>query len=188
MGQKQLPAVRTRRRRAPFRPRTGLATAAIAVAVPILLVLASAERAPAHPWYASVRAACADSATKMRCYHVRTRRRAGLSRLRLDARLRRSTSLKAARMVACSELSHYPCGDAWARPFRQAGYLPWAGSWLVGENYAWGWRTSWDAFHALMHSAPHRANILQPAFRDLGVRQRSSPWGTLWVIHFGRRW
>jgi uncharacterized protein YkwD len=123
----------------------------------------------------------------MRCYHVRTRRRADLSVLRRVPKLRRAAELKGARIVSCREHSHYPCGDAFARPFYQAGYLPWNGSWLVGENLAWSWRTSWGAFHALMHSPAHRANILHPAFRDFGVRQRSSPWGQLWVIHYGRR-
>jgi uncharacterized protein YkwD len=74
------------------------------------------------------------------------------------------------------------------RPFYTARYVAADGSAIVGENLAWGWSTAWIAFDALMHSPSHRANILDTDFRDVGVHvTRRSPWGPLWVIHYGRR-
>jgi uncharacterized protein YkwD len=170
------------------RLRTRLAVAAALAGVLCLVILANAQRAPAHGWYAGARTACAQSTSKMRCYHEQTRRLAGLSWLRSRTRLRGSAKLKSDRIVECQELSHWPCGDSVLRPFYGAAYLPWAPSWLAGENLAWGFPTAWDAFHALMHSTSHRENILKPAFRDIGIWRGPTQWGRLWVIHFGRRW
>jgi uncharacterized protein YkwD len=46
-------------------------------------------------------------------------------------------------------------------------------------------------FSSWMHSALHRANILDPAFRDVGfafaaVRSGRTPLTRLWVAEFGR--
>ena len=44
-------------------------------------------------------------------------------------------------------------------------------SWLVGENLLW-WSPTVDPSGAVamwMRSAPHRANILNPRFRDIGI-------------------
>jgi uncharacterized protein YkwD len=172
------------------RSRLGLRLAGFGVVVGIALTvaLAGARGASAHAWYAGVRTACADSPTKMLCYHDVTRRRAGLQGFARERQLDLAAALKGDRIVRCKELSHHPCGDSLFRPFYQAGYLPWSDSWLVGENLAWGWPSAWDAFHALMHSESHRDNILNPAFGQIGIERRPSPWGRLWVIHFGRRW
>jgi uncharacterized protein YkwD len=150
--------------------------------------LQSAHPAAADEWYADARDACAARTYKMRCYHNVTRRLAGLSGLRRSTRLHRAAFVKSDRIVACGQLSHEPCGDSFLRPFYQTAYLPWSDAWRVGENLAWGWPTAWAAFNALMHSAPHRENMLTPSFREIGIEVRGSPWGRLWVIHFGRRW
>jgi uncharacterized protein YkwD len=144
--------------------------------------------AAADGWYASVRTACRGNANVMLCYHSRTRALAGLPKLRPSRILERSAALKAARIVRCKQHRHSPCGDAWVRPFYAAGYVPTRGRTVVGENLAWGWSSPWEAFDALMHSPTHRANILDPDFRDVGVRVvRRSPWGPLYVLHYGRR-
>ncbi len=50
------------------------------------------------------------------------------------------------------------------------GYTLGARSWLVGENIAWGtFPTVRSLFIAWMRSSYHRANILNPRFRELGV-------------------
>lgn len=44
--------------------------------------------------------------------------------------------------------------------------------WLYGENLVWGIReqaTPRAIVNAWMHSPPHRANILNPAFNDVGI-------------------
>jgi uncharacterized protein YkwD len=170
-------------------PRLRSASRFAAVAVMAAgFALQSADPASADEWYAGARDACAASMYKMRCYHEVTRRLAGLSGLRRSIRLHRAASVKNDRIVACGQLSHEPCGDSLLRPFYQTVYLPGSDAWRVGENLAWGWPTAWAAFNALMQSAPHRENILTPSFREIGIEVRHSPWGRLWVIHFGRRW
>jgi uncharacterized protein YkwD len=55
---------------------------------------------------------------------------------------------------------------------RAARYLRGARGWTVGENIAWG---SWDyatpasIVQSWMHSPPHRANILNRTFREIGI-------------------
>jgi uncharacterized protein YkwD len=187
MEPNQDPTSGSRRSAALARLGTRRLAGAITAGIASLVVLVGAQLAPAHTWYAGVQRTCAGTNAKMRCYHERTRHRAGLHGLRWRRRLHQSAQLKSDRVAMCRQLSHWPCGDSMLRPFYRSGYLPWPRSWLVGENLAWGWRTAWDAFHALMHSASHRANILKPAFGDLGVFSHRSAWGRLWVIHYGRR-
>jgi uncharacterized protein YkwD len=55
---------------------------------------------------------------------------------------------------------------------RLAAYVPVNGGWLIGENIAWGeGSSSTPAFvvDGWMHSAGHRANILQRGFREIGI-------------------
>jgi uncharacterized protein YkwD len=162
---------------------TLVATGAVSLAL-----ITGAQGAAERGSYASVQVACAGNGQKMRCYHRETRRRAGLPLLRDNRRLDRAALLKKKRIVRCRRITHEPCGEPFERPFRLAGYLPWPGSWIVGENLAWGWDTPWAAFQALMRSPTHRANILRRAFRELGVWQRRSPWGRFWVLEYGHRW
>jgi uncharacterized protein YkwD len=158
------------------------------MAAAALVLLAGAQGASARESSATVRAACAGSDDKMLCYHRQVRQRAGLPPLRGSRVLARAALLKARRMLRCRRLTHEPCGDPFERPFKLAGYIPRYGSWIVGENLAWGWETPWHAFQGLMRSPTHRANILRRSFRELGVWQGRSPWGPLWVLEYGRRW
>src|SRR5918996_989043 len=55
---------------------------------------------------------------------------------------------------------------------RHTGYLSGANSWSLGENLAWGShnRAAPRAITEMwMNSAGHRANILSPAFREVGI-------------------
>jgi uncharacterized protein YkwD len=165
-----------------------LATTIAAAVLGTLVLLGGAEGAHVHVWYASAEAACQGSSHKMLCYHREARRRAGLPLLRENGRLDRAALLKQRRIVRCRRITHEPCGDPFDRPFSLAGYLPWRGSWVIGENLAWGWGSPWGAFQGLMRSPAHRANILRRSFRELGVRQSRSPWGLLWVLEYGHRW
>jgi uncharacterized protein YkwD len=158
------------------------------VAAVVLSPALNPGQAKADQWYSSVRSACRHSISTMLCYHVRTRALAHIPKLQRSEPLYRSAELKAARIERCNQHRHDPCGDDWVQPFYTAGYLPSRGAWAVGENIAWGWANAWQAFNALMHSPSHRANILDPRFRDVGVQPvRRSAWGSLWVIHYGRR-
>ena len=62
-------------------------------------------------------------------------------------------------------------GSQPAERIRAAGYLSSAGRWRIGENLAWGTgelATPKAIMAAWMDSAGHRANILQPAYREIG--------------------
>jgi uncharacterized protein YkwD len=52
---------------------------------------------------------------------------------------------------------------------------------LFGENVAKGQRTAADVMKSWMASSMHRANILKPDFRDVGIGYA----GGLWVQNFG---
>lgn len=55
---------------------------------------------------------------------------------------------------------------------RRTGYLSGSNSWLVGENIGWGSgsrSTPRSMVKAWMNSSGHKANILKPGFRDIGV-------------------
>jgi uncharacterized protein YkwD len=159
--------------------------AAGAVAIVTLALLSSASGAAGRVSASEAFAACAGTTLKMVCYHDRQRRRLGLAPLRRSPRLDRAARLKAARIIRCHRFTHEPCGDSFVRPFRLVGYVPWQSGWLVGENLAYGFHTPWAAFDALMHSPKHRENILESTFREIGVAERTSPWGPLWVLEYG---
>lgn len=58
----------------------------------------------------------------------------------------------------------------------------------VGENVAAGYATGREAVRAWMDSPLHRANILEPGFRKLGMAVRRSADGTPYAAQvFGRR-
>jgi uncharacterized protein YkwD len=55
---------------------------------------------------------------------------------------------------------------------RLASYVPVNGGWLIGENIGWGEGSSANPSFVVdgwMHSAGHRANVLQPRFREVGI-------------------
>jgi uncharacterized protein YkwD len=52
----------------------------------------------------------------------------------------------------------------------------------LGENVGYGWSVE-SVHHAFMDSAPHRANILDPAFNKVGTGVYRDPSGKYWVVH-----
>ena len=59
---------------------------------------------------------------------------------------------------------------------------------LVGENVAWGHTKAGTLLKAWMDSPDHRANILKPDYRQLGVGARKSDSGVWYVAQvFGRK-
>jgi uncharacterized protein YkwD len=118
------------------------------------------------------------------------RRSFGLSPLHESARLDRSSLLKANAVRRCG-FSHTPCGMAFTQTFARAGYLP---ARSIAENLAWGQRERGSPLRTLgawLASPQHRANLLSPRWRDLGLAlQRGPMFGnsgvSLWVLQFGR--
>jgi uncharacterized protein YkwD len=82
--------------------------------------------------------------------------------------LERAAVLKGQRVASCGQFSHTPCGSAVTAAVRAAGYR----YSTFGENlYAgtWGRVSARDVVSAWLHSPPHRANLLNRGFRDVGV-------------------
>jgi uncharacterized protein YkwD len=121
------------------------------------------------------------------------RRSKGLRSFRVNGRLSRASQRHTNSMTAHHYFAH---GDFVGR-IRSARYLRGARGWTVGENIAWG---SWDyatpksIVRGWMHSPPHRANILNARFREIGIgvsrgapvggQQRAATYGT----DFGTRY
>ncbi len=130
----------------------------------------------------------------MLCLTNYARRRAGLAPLRESPLLDRAGQAKLRADLACSELSHTPCG----RPFRTvfASYLAGAEAYVVGENIAWATgelATPRQMMAGWLHSPHHRENILTARFRELGVGYLPGATFlgragvTLWAQEFGVR-
>ena len=82
--------------------------------------------------------------------------------------LRRAAALKGQRVASCGQLSHTPCGTDLTAAVRAAGYR----YSTFGENLfvgTWGQVSARDVVTAWLQSPPHRANLLDPGFRDVGA-------------------
>jgi uncharacterized protein YkwD len=101
------------------------------------------------------------------------RARHGLRRLKLNKKLSAAARRHARDMVRRDYFAHDSLGGGtFLDRIRQTGYLKGASSWSVGENIAWGSheRSAPRAITAMwMNSAGHRANILSPTFREVGI-------------------
>jgi uncharacterized protein YkwD len=105
------------------------------------------------------------------------RRSKGLRPFKLNAKLSRASQRHTNAMTSHKFFAH---GDFVGR-IRSARYLSGARGWTVGENIAWG---SWDyatpqsIVEGWMHSPPHRHNILNGKFREIGIGvSRGAPVG-----------
>jgi hypothetical protein len=91
---------------------------------------------------------------------------AGLAPLNYDGRLASSAYAKAQDMLAKGYWSHTsPDGRSAGHFIGQAGY----GYVAIGENLAKGFPTESAVITGWMASSGHRANILNPAFKDIGI-------------------
>jgi uncharacterized protein YkwD len=94
----------------------------------------------------------------------------GLPPLRLDARLQRAASAHSSDMVRRNYFAHGPVALRLAR-FGVRGPR-------VGENLAWGVGSGADArsiVQSWLASPRHRANLLRPGFRRVGLGLRAGP-------------
>jgi len=125
----------------------------------------------------------------MLCLHNYARRQSGLPPLRTPATLMRAARAKSADIARCG-FSHSACGHPFSYRVDWAGY-----HWTrFGENIAYGTGSPLpsvrEIFAAWLHSTDHRANILSPAFEDVGVASHLGAFRGLtarfWVAEFGR--
>jgi uncharacterized protein YkwD len=119
----------------------------------------------------------------------------GLPRLRSQRSLHAAARRYARSMVHGKFFDHVsPSGSTMTSRVRATAYLKRAGAWSLGENIAWGGGslgTPRAIVNAWMHSAGHRANLLNPRFRDVGVGIAAGipvgGAGGTYVTDFGRR-
>ncbi len=137
----------------------------------------------------------AESATL--CLVNRERRARGLRALTRSTALDRTSREYARSMVRHRFFAHAtPGGGTLKQRIRESSYLDGARGYNIGENLAWGSGSlaapkrrvaSW------MDSPGHRANILNPRFRHLGVGlstgapKPTSLQSATYVTHFGQR-
>ena len=97
----------------------------------------------------------------------------GLGPLKVNGKLGKAANVQAQDMVKRRYFSHEnPEGKNSTARIQAAGYMRGGGRWTVGENLAWGAGELASAralVNAWMNSPPHRANILRPAFREIGL-------------------
>ncbi|MDX6684156.1 MAG: hypothetical protein QOF86_284 [Baekduia sp.] len=107
------------------------------------------------------------------CLVNRERARHGLRAVRASARLGRAARGHAVAMARGHFFGHVsPGGATMQARVRRTGYLRTARAWWLGEALAWG-RYGTGAPSAILASMlaspPHRAILLDPGFRDLGI-------------------
>jgi uncharacterized protein YkwD len=156
-------------------PRRLSSMCAFVVALAMLATAPSAMAERACP-SASAMPAKAAKRTMVRatlCTLNAQRARHGLKPLRLNKRLSKAARRHARDMVRRRYFAHDSLGGGtFVDRIRHTGYLKGANSWSLGENLAWGShnRAAPRAITEMwMNSAGHRANILSPAFREVGI-------------------
>lgn len=162
-----------------------------AVALLGAVVLASSAQSSARPTsYLAPAGSCGGArAQVMLCLHDYARRQAGLPALHPSATLIRAARAKSADIARCG-FSHSACGHEFTYRVDWAGYR-WT---RLGENIAYGTgplASARSIFSAWLRSPEHRANILDPVVRDVGIGSRR---GTvagrssarIWVAELGR--
>jgi uncharacterized protein YkwD len=115
--------------------------------------------------------------------------------LRLNRQLSRAARRHSRAMATRHFFSHTSLsGASFVDRIRRTGYLSRARSWSVGENIAYGSRgraTPRSIGSAWMNSPGHRANILSPSFRAIGIGialgTPTGGGGATYTTDFGRR-
>ncbi|MBE2320541.1 CAP domain-containing protein [Solirubrobacter sp. CPCC 204708] len=96
-----------------------------------------------------------------------------LSPLRENHKLHNAAQGHSSDMVRRSYFAHTaPSGATFVDRIVRAGYTARGDGWSLGENLAWGTGdlgTARGIHTAWMRSSGHRANILKPAYREVGI-------------------
>jgi uncharacterized protein YkwD len=163
-----------------------------------LLPVASAEAAPScgHPTATPARLTLHQMRSSELCLINRVRVHYGLVPLQYNSDLRDSATGHSDSMVVNRYFAHEGPGGSVDSRISRAGYLVGTGSFTIGENIGGGpgrQGSPWAIFEDWMDSPPHRANILDPGFRDAGVGvARGFPLGdraagATYTVDFGAR-
>lgn len=116
------------------------------------------------------------------------RAKAGVPPVRLNRQLCDSARAYAQYLGEARFFGHVgPDGSTLVTRNQRAGYKD--AAWM-GENIAAGYYTPDEAVGAWMRSVPHRSNMLDPNFADIGISRvvvKGSPYGCYWVQEYGLR-
>jgi uncharacterized protein YkwD len=109
---------------------------------------------------------------------------AGLRPVRIRVAVHRAAEFHARDQAAMRVMTHTGSdGSDAGQRIRRRGYT-WS-TW--GENVAYGYRTARAVMRAWMNSPGHRANILNPSFRHVGVGVQRGADGLLyWTLDLAR--
>jgi uncharacterized protein YkwD len=130
------------------------------------------------------------------CLHNQIRAQYGLPRLKSNVKLRRAALGHSSSMVRGRYFDHTdPNGRTFVQRVLGAGYVHRGQGWSLGENIAWGTgklATPAGVMDAWMHSAGHRANILQRSYREVGIGVElgvpsAGGSGATYTVDFGAR-
>jgi uncharacterized protein YkwD len=181
------------------------ATAAAALLVPAATASAAdgerrANARPAQECADSDLQPAADNLGRVRaaivCLHNQVRARHSLAALKENARLRRAALGHSRAMVANGFFEHTtPAGVTMIDRIMRSRYVGRSRGWTLGENLAWGTgelATPRAAIAAWLDSPGHRANLLKPAYRELGVgvvlgNPSAGSTGATYTVDFGVR-
>ena len=127
--------------------------------------------------------------TAMLCMVSFARTASGLPALPRDPDLMDAAARKARDIFACQQFSHTACGLSFTQRMTDADYAFRA----AGENIAFGTGGAGSVRSVMagwLNSPGHRANILNPVYRDQGIAVAGGslggfPNGRVWVNEFG---
>ena len=166
--------------------------AAAAFSSPAAAAKSRCAQASAAPAHLSTPAA----SHALRCLINGVRRAHHLRPVRAEGHLRSAARRHANDMAGRDYFSHAsPGGTTMESRVRTTGYLHRVREWWLGEAIAWGNGGAGAPraiLRGLLNSPPHRAILLDPSFRDLGIgvargAPRGSGTGALTVaLDFGR--
>jgi uncharacterized protein YkwD len=128
------------------------------------------------------------------CLINRERRARGLRALRMSRTLARPAQRHSADMAARRYFSHTsPAGTTMSARIARSGYTR-GRRYVIGENIAWGTgtvSTPASIVRSWMRSPGHRANILSPRYREIGIgvvrRAPDGAAGATYTTNFGAR-
>jgi len=140
-------------------------------------------------------APAAEQAT-MACLINWTRHAQGLKPVTPSPQLARAAQLKLDDNVSCNVFSHTACDLPKITVFQDSGYLTGVRAYHLGENLGWAQNdlgSPRSIMAAWLASPEHRAHLLDPRYRDLGVAYLSAPsflgysGAQLWAAELGLR-
>jgi uncharacterized protein YkwD len=113
------------------------------------------------------------AAAAILCLVNNERARAGLQPLVRNGALEAAAQIHSRDMVAKQYFEHTdPLGAGATARVLAAGWATLAQRWRIGENIAWGsgpYGSPTSVVQRWMDSLPHRENMLNPIFREIGV-------------------